>query len=87
MKRDTIDILSVDLEESDCEVEEIDLTESAMYKRAFKKFYYQQKKGKNMLEENEDYDCEDIEEDDEEIEEDELDLEDEDIEIEEEDLQ
>lgn len=78
MKFDTID-----LEESG--VEEIDLSEGAMYKRAFKKFYFQQKKGKNMLEENEDYDCEDIEDDEDEIDEETLDLDEEDAEIEEED--
>jgi len=78
MKREPIDLLSIDLEDSG--VEEIDLTEGAMYKRAFKKFYYKQKK-KDMVNEDEENDCEDIEEEMDE----ELDLNDEDVEIDEED--
>ncbi len=82
MKHVTIEDLIIG---SDDEIEEIDLTEGAMYKRAFKKFYFKQKSGK-MVNEDEN-DCLDIEEDEEEIDEEDLEIEDEDIEIEEEDMQ
>jgi hypothetical protein len=80
MKNNSIDLLSSEFEDSG--VEEIDLTEGAMYKRAFKKFYYKQKN--KILSEDEENDCEDIEN---EIEDIELNISDEDVEIEEEDLQ
>ena len=81
MKHDSIEDILMGFD--NCEVEEIDLTESAMYKRAFKKFYF-----KEDEQINEDNDCQDIEEEDEEeIDEEELEIEDKDIEIEEEDLQ
>ena len=84
MKRDSIEDLSYDFDDG---VEEIDLTEGARYKRAFKKFYYQQKKNR-MLDEVEN-DCEDIEgqEEEEEIEEMDLDIHEPDVELEEEDLE
>jgi len=82
MKRDTIEDLIIEPDDNNG-VEEIDLSESAMKRRAFKKFYFQQKKGINITE---DEDCQDIEEDDGEIDEEELDIEDEDTEIEGEDL-
>lgn len=78
MKRETIE------EIEDIGVEEIDLSESAMYKRAFKKFYFKQKSGKAINEDE--YDCQDIEEDEEEIDEEDLEIEDDDLEIEEEDI-
>jgi len=75
----SFDLISEDFDD---EVEELDLTEEAMYERTFKKFYYRKLKPKQLIEE--DNDCLDIE--DEEINEDELEITDEDIEIEEEDL-
>jgi hypothetical protein len=82
MKRESIEDISADFDDNG--IEEIDLTEGAMYKRAFKKFYFQQKKGKPIMEDEEN-DCDDI--DEEEIDELVTDIEDEDVEIEEEDLQ
>lgn len=79
MKREPIDLLSIEL--ADSGIEELDLSEGAMYKRAFKKFYYNQ--NNKAINEDEEDDCSDIEQ---EIDEVELDLKDEDIEIEEEDL-
>lgn len=69
-----------DIETDDSGIEEVDLSEGAMYKRAFKKFYNKMKKGKVIVEEE--TDCEDIdEEDDEDLE---VDVTDEDVEIDEE---
>lgn len=75
MKRESIDTLSFD----DCGVEEIDLTEGAMYKRAFKKFYNM----KDTIVEDEENDCQDIENED--VNEEDLEVEEKDTEIEEED--
>lgn len=74
MKRKPIDLLTLELEESG--IEEIDLSESAMHKRMFKKFYSKI----NVI--DEDFDCADIE-DEEDVD---VKLEDEDTEVEGEDL-
>lgn len=72
MKREPLDLLSIELKESG--IEELDFSEKAIYKRNFKKFYFS--------EDTSDDDCKDLEED-EDID---VNLEDEDTEIEEEDL-
>jgi len=77
VKRNLIDFISEEFD--DYEIEELDFTESAMYERAFKKFYYRKSNPKKILED--DNDCMDIE--DEELE---IEVKHEDTEIEEEDI-
>jgi hypothetical protein len=76
-KKIDFDLISSELEESG--VEEIDLTESGMYKRAFRKFYYKQTNNITEDEDNTD-DCDDIEDDEMEVDFSDSDLDIEDIE-------